>query len=401
MRISLLLRREPFGAVLEQTLARYWQERHGRACDVRWGSRAATGKGAAQWWDGNSYLNYFATRNTPSGCLDLVRREYGRSVSRWKRPLQRAYVAAGTSAWTRRLLMPLHFSVSPAVPEGGRCLVVGGNHRLRIVDPAKRWSAVLHKVGARERFIANELAFRTAHAHPFIPELLEVGAARTWFCERYLELTGVTRLPPVRAKEVAAEALQLLSRHVIASSVKSATITDWSHQLVQAVLALLASGFEALFSYGAEVEELAVRLGQLAATAGLFEIGVAWSHGDFQMGNLMDDGQRAWIIDWECVDRRFAGYDPLTYALGSRGPGRLAEKLRGLLEQTTHPAHPILAGWPGVDWKAGSRRAMLAVYLLEEILFHLNENSDRILFDPAGSFRPYFDEIDEAAQLLK
>lgn|GEM_PF-4902584 len=41
----------------------------------------------------------------------------------------------------------------------------------------------------------------------------------------------------------------------------------------------------------------------------------AVTHGDFEPGNIIANGDRYWLTDWEYSDRRQAAYDGLVYVL--------------------------------------------------------------------------------------
>ena len=62
MRTSLLLQREPFGRILEETLERYWSSRGGARYAVTWYPRnpgeGVITKDGSQAWFGNIYFNY-------------------------------------------------------------------------------------------------------------------------------------------------------------------------------------------------------------------------------------------------------------------------------------------------------------------------------------------------------
>jgi len=79
------------------------------------------------------------------------------------------------------------------------------------------------------------------------------------------------------------------------------------------------------------------------------QILTALTHGDFQPGNILVDGDRVWLIDWEYSARRQVGYDALVYALCSRFPSPLTGvhcpgARRWRLNRGTCLARDVLAG---------------------------------------------------------
>ena len=124
----------------------------------------------------------------------------------------------------------------------------------------------------------------------------------------------------------------------------------------------------------------------------------AQTHGDFQPGNILADKDRIWLIDWEYTKRRQAAYDGLVYALRSRYPNGLAERLRQEMES---PTNPILASWPGLNWtEANERKVALALFLLEELDLYLAENDNKLFYTLSGGMFQFIEELDFCIQQL-
>src|SRR6266404_3505895 len=104
MRISLLLQREPFGNILEKTLAAFLYSRTGNCHAVSWYGRKTDLKTlrrcGRQPWLGNVYLNAIFAPDVAPSTLAPVCREFSHSETWWKRPAQRAYVALSAQPWT-------------------------------------------------------------------------------------------------------------------------------------------------------------------------------------------------------------------------------------------------------------------------------------------------------------
>ena len=134
MRISLLLRREPFVEILQRTLARYWASKHNDDFRVQWISRGQrVSRQTEQQWLCNQYLNaIFLPSIDPTG-LEPIRKEFSHSQSVWRRPIQRLYVSMATGTWSRRLSHAT-LNVSPEVPDGEQKVIVPGNQKVRILD---------------------------------------------------------------------------------------------------------------------------------------------------------------------------------------------------------------------------------------------------------------------------
>jgi len=103
----------------------------------------------------------------------------------------------------------------------------------------------------------------------------------------------------------------------------------------------------------------------------------AVTHGDFQPANILVNRDGVWLIDWEYLARRQAGYDALVFALRSRFPAGLAKRLRRIVSEGDSTQPLPLADWPGLNWQDASwRRVHWRLFLLEELALYLEENAN-------------------------
>jgi hypothetical protein len=313
MRTSLLLQREPFRDILTATLSRHWSATTGGAQQVAWGLA-----GPGQKWWGNRFLNCFAAQGTPASAFEVLRREYSRAPTWWRRPLQRAYVEAGTRFPTLRLLANAGFTVQPGVPAAGCTVVLGGNHRLRLLRPALERSTVVLKEGFAARHFENEIILRETLRPRCAPDLLACSRKERWFDETYVVGTPLNRLSGVDAGPWRVEAAANVGREVVEPSLAWIGAQEWGQEMKKRFALLVAD------CPVAGAKELLALAGALAGKAGSGgRLPVAWSHGDLQDANILKTESRIWVIDWESAARRFAGYDyfVLATAARQRGPG--------------------------------------------------------------------------------
>ena len=124
MRISVLLKREPFGLILEKTLSHYWSNLLGSSVRVSWGESSSE----KYLWKGNIFLNFFCTYDADQSCFHNIIREYGYSSSYWRRGLQSLYVRAAVTPPFRHYLSQVSFRVSREFQMPIK-LVIGGRNR--------------------------------------------------------------------------------------------------------------------------------------------------------------------------------------------------------------------------------------------------------------------------------
>lgn len=402
MRVSLLLAREDFGRILEDTLSAHWHERFGREFKVCWGRPQTGPTVAVQQWHGNKYLNFFATDIAPNACMRFIRREYGRSVGLLRRPLQSAYVRLGTTALTRRALSQVAFTVTPPSPDGGKCILMGGNHRLRFLEPEQNTFRVVLKRGAARDYVSNEIAFRRSVPSSIIPRLMDVSATGNWFSEEFVQARGITRSHPDRGRAVQKEAIRRMIGEIVEPAIRYAPLFEVAAQRAQTIGEKLEGTPRLSPRCRAEVGQLTAELMAIVNERewGRCSTGISWSHGDFQLGNMMDGDDCVWVVDWENVGWRSTGYDPLTLVLQSRRAGQLPRQLERMLIDERHPAHAIMKTWPGIEWGPKTRPVYVALWLLEEVIFHLKEKLEETVADPEPALETHVAEWTACATIL-
>lgn len=398
MRISLLLRREPFGEILSATLERFLPQLTGRAHQVKWYPRAARrapfGGGQShahaageQSWLCNFYLNAIFTSEAGGKTLEPVVREFGRSAVWWRRPAQKAYVDLAAWRLTAALLAQARVGITPAIPDDGDLLFVGGNHKLRLLDRKNKRAYGIHKEGFSTNFLAREIdARRLAEklALP-VPKLDMVAADGTWFSEHYISGTPLNRIVErATAEGVLVEmksALARLSLHTLRETSVGVYVAELAANIRRDVAANKLLGAAAAAGGRIAWEERLQKMLRLLEPEGGRSIRTALAHGDFQPANILHHGESSssWLIDWELSARRQAGYDALVYAMRSRFPVGLAARLRGFWQAggAEPESECLLADWPGTAWESGEARKLSAtLLLLEDAAMQLEENAN-------------------------
>ena len=386
MRISLLLQREPFGIILEQTLARFLQCWTKQPHEVRWCDGrpdvSLIRRRRQQPWLCNIYLNAIFVPEAGGPIFDPVRREFARSLLWWRRPAQRAYVDLSTSRLGARWLAQASVGISPALPRADQLLIIPGNHKIRLLDHAKGVVYGILKSGFPPGFMQREVQARQQAAELGVPvpplDVVEEDGA--WFQERYVSGTPLNRLGDEavvhRAVADATDALQRLLK----STMQQELLNDYVEQLAAQTRAQLSANH--LLSEDqkqAVLHTLDCILPQLKALRSAVggRVLTSLTHGDYQPANLLVNGDGVWLIDWEYAARRQTGYDALVFGLRSRCPAGLADRLQAfVLGHVDGTLAGVPKGWPGTDWDQPESRGVSAMlFVLEELVLHLEENA--------------------------
>lgn len=388
MRVSLLMAREPFGEILAATLAEYWTVRYGEKYRVDWVSHALE----QPWW-GNTYLNFFAASDTPEEAFSVLRREYSHSRVAWRRPLQKLYVRAATTFPMLRWLSNASFSVTPPVVDAGKILVLGGNHRLRLLEPQRGRSVVILKKGFNPKHIRDEIQLRTELRPACAPHLSAANAEEGWFEEAYVVGTPINRLSPDEEVKRKEDAVRSLWSQVVQPSLSWVSGDDWRVRIVGKFRELTercdARG-------GAELLRLAEELADLVVEElRVGELPFSWTHGDFQEANIVASEPETWVIDWESADHRFAAYDFFQLATGGRWsdggwPDRVAAAAAGA-SQTE------LLKWlqtmPDLKCRGEPPRAWTLAFLMEELWYRAADDADPMFYRPGSNWPAIRNEV--------
>lgn len=358
MRVSDLLVREPFGAILERTLSSYWSEVCGREISVYWGE----GGDGEHEWRGNSYLNFFCTRDVDPRCFDNIVREYSYSRAWWRRGAQSLYVRAAVTPPVRDWLCGNRFRVSAPIPEANQQLVIGGRNRLRILHPGAGQSIVISKHGFPRSGFEREVAARQGFAATVAPRFFGLLANGQAFAEEYFVGTPANRLSDAVAMAARQSACIRLVEEVHRPSLRVVSMT--------AHLGVLA---ERIADFSPVAGDQAGRLVDfLADIVGRAPLGLVVTHGDFQNANILVDRKALHIIDWETAAERAQVYDLATLSADIRLARDRFEAWRREIETWLDGAMPVPGLLVPIEGRA-SLAGHAGVWWLEESVFQLEE----------------------------
>jgi hypothetical protein len=379
MRLSLLLEREPFPQILEQTLTHFWGQHFEREISVRWVNGHTTPKLGEQVWLVNAWLNAIFVPEAEPPIFDPIRREFSRSLVWWKRPLQSAYVHLAATPPTARLLAQARLHVAPPIPQAERQLLVGGNHKIRWLQAEAGVAYGICKAGFDNRFMQQEIAARqqAAACGLPVPELLKADAAGGWFAEQYVSGTPINRLADTTAAEAAVQQAMTALERLYAATATMATVAGYAGQLRQRIGDLIQPHHLLAAAEKDTLFQLAERLYRpLAGDTTAWPLALA--HGDFQPANILLNESGVWLIDWEYAQLRQRDYDRLVFTLQARFPAGLGPRLRRFVQ----------AGWPepwSTTWPpVAARDAVISLFMLEELELHLSQINQLPLARPGA-----------------
>jgi hypothetical protein len=407
MKIGLLLQREPFGKILEQTLSQYLTERYGRTYQVRWYDHIPGDISRdEQLWFCNPHLNVIFLGNAEPQTLAPTRMVFANSPFPWRRPLQWGYVQIATRRPTARWLASMAMSTTPSVPGGEHLVLWGGNSRLYLADVSGQRVCAIQKHGFGVTGMMRDLRARRQPGNWPIPRILDAAPDGTWFEQPYVAGRPLNVLPPGKhAVSLQEEAFSFLRRWVDLTQTEE-SVADYVQQTAARIRSDLAQ--TGLLSQRDRTDVIAwvdaamETIGRLEKRGGN-TLTTAVGHGDFQPGNIfVDDDNHLWVIDWENLDRRQLLYDVLVFGLPSRQSSGLVQRLENLLSNRERwLQRPGFQKWPELrDCTPARLRLTAAVFLLEEMAFYLAESRNPVFTRMSAGWMAFRSERDRALSVV-
>jgi thiamine kinase-like enzyme len=257
------------------------------------------------------------------------------------------------------------------------------NRNYRVTDPARgRFVARLGDdipVHGVMRF--NELAAaRAAHAAGLSPEVVhaELGVLVTRHIDGVTLDPEMVRLPVNRSRivDLVRRCHEEVPRHL-----RGPSLIFWPFQVIRGYAGALEDAGSRLVPALPRLRTLAERLERAVGP-----VRIVFGHNDLLAANLLDDGERLWLIDWD-----YAGFDSPLFDLAnlSSNNGFSPEEDASLLE--AYFGHPPDAALDR------SFRAMRCVSLLREALWGgVSEHHSTLDFDYVAYADDYLDRFEHA-----
>lgn len=233
----------------------------------------------------------------------------------------------------------------------------------------------------------NELsAARAAHAAGISPEVIH--SAKGMLVSRYI--AGRTLTPAdVRETDNLVRIVDLVRRchHGVPRFLRGPSLVFWPFQVIRNYLALLGEAHT--HPTGVDLAVLSERAAWLERALG--PVDIVFGHNDLLAANLIDDGERLWLIDWD-----YAGFNSPLFDLANLSSNNAftADLDRQLLDA-------YFAGGAN-DSVARGLLAMKCASLLRELLWAaVSQRNSTIDFDYAAYAADYVARFEQMWQYIR
>jgi hypothetical protein len=365
MRLDLLLKREDFARIFEQSLQKFLIDAFGNVTSVNW-RRGFNGSNALLV---NTKLNVIYSRNIDRSKFRSIVSEYAYHPNILRRFLQKTYIQFASSKYFEWLFVDIRVEVSPWVGDLDKLCIIPGNHSIRIVDLKLSRCRIVLKYGFDAQFINNEINLREKYSFLPLPKLLNVDSAGLWHEEVQVSALPLNRIDSQDIKNKALLEAQNSLLTLYDKTLVKVNISSYLESLHDSCCGLIAKLSEIYSQKDKDRINTVLRL----LMDGLnelndYEIELVQSHGDFQPANILIDNtnQQLYLIDWEYSAKRTLYYDALVFSTQCRFPHGLSERLRTLLSETN------------MSWKWCMKNTSTKLSKLELILFLIEDLTVRL-----------------------
>ncbi len=260
------------------------------------------------------------------------------------------------------------------------------NRSIRIFDFENNISVSIQKKGFTDYFFNKQLKFRLNNHFCFIPTILNND--ENWFAEPLLDGHMLAReTDPEKYAEFQSKAIDYV--HQIGANTESEEeVSSYSLSLIRKIENQLSRALsdKQIMTYSKTNDIILSIKNYLIHEKNKFPCVV--SHGDFQAGNIWVSKDNVYIIDWETVDKRSCWYDEITIKYGTRYYGGVKRLVDDVLSHS-------LCVTLNSKFESLSEKAVLALYVLEDIEFYLEDMLELPGVAGKKTFDQYMNELSE------
>ena len=294
MKITTLSKREDYKSIILKSLLKYLGNQNDKLDNIE----------MTRYYI-NKRLSIIYSDNTPDHLFYKSIAEYSYNINSIKRIFNILYVKLTSIKFLRKLFsddfiyLPTFFS---------NFAIIGGNHRIRILNFANSEFLVLLKNGESSQFIFNELKVRSMPQVNYLPSIKHE-LNNSWFYETYESGIPFNRINLGKEKKIKHfnNLFHIHNTNLILPTKEKVNIKIYLQNIQTEIINFIKKG-----NFPLELLPITYQLFSdldKYFQNSNFEIITSITHGDFQEGNLRIQENKIIVIDWESSDRRFFLYD--------------------------------------------------------------------------------------------
>jgi len=384
MKINTLLKREPFEKIFEKTIGSFFRDFTNCYHSVKWETKSNFNKvtGSAQQWYCNPLINSVFVKNVNPKVFNSINGEYSYNPLRpWRSVIQKFYLILSEYNVTAVSMSKYIIHIYPPIEDAENKLILGGNTKIRIIDIVDKMVYVILKEGFNRKYLEKEIYVRINFPFIPIPKIIINDSDKIWYCEEYITGISPNRMAVKKGQAVIIEVVEHIHK-MLNETKKKVQLTEYVLSLQRKI----NDNIEQISCIDVKVKKdikyLASTLTSQLYSYSVFGITVAYCHGDFHQGNILSDGEKFWILDWEYSGYKQIGYDLFILLIESRiEDGFHSRFLKMMYDELDNEKMDLIKNWPEINWNDKPLKEMyLFLFLLEELDFHVEEKSNSIFY---------------------
>lgn len=402
MKISLLLEREDFKKIFEKTLEGFLLDLFKKKHSVSWGNKKYdySQNEKCQIWFCNQLINSIFVDGVDQRVFDPIIGEYAfNPLKPWKTPFQKLYLYLLKNNKISLLLSQYTININPPIKNPQSKLIIGGNTKIRILDQRKEKVYVILKKGFSKKYLERECYVRESFPFITVPKIHTSNKNSFWYCEEYITGLSPDRMGK-KGEEILKDSIKMI-HNLINKTNKEENHNTYLELIKNRILNRLKS----IEHFNKDLKKriisiLEILLNHLELSDNA-SFSLSYCHGDFQQGNIIFDGEKTWILDWEYSGFKQPGYDIFVLLLQSRVPKMLTKNfLRFYDGDTSKKENLMLKQWPKIKWSNGYKHFHLILFLVEELDLHIEDNSNVRFYNPSTGLLNYIESVDIIIKLI-
>jgi hypothetical protein len=367
MRLDLLVKRENFAKIFEQSFSRYLTDVFRVTHDVSWKYNSLCSHSLLI----NYKLNVIYSKNIDRTKLKSIMSEYAYHSNLVRYFLQKTYISLSSCIYFEWIFTKNRVEVMPWISELDNLCIIPGNHSIRIIDLQASSCRVILKDGFNAQFINNEIHLREKYRFLPIPKLLNVDLSGLWYEEEQVSALPFNRInnKNIKAKVLLEACSSLLNLYD--ATVEEVDTHDYLKSLNEPCCDLV-DRLPSVYNKE-ERDRIKSVLDWLTSNTNapsVCNIELVQSHGDFQPANILIDNidQQLYLIDWEYTAKRSVYYDALVFATKCRSPQGLSKRIKLVLNETD-----VSWNWCIKNTSTKLSKLELTIFLVEDLIVRLSE----------------------------
>ena len=264
---------------------------------------------------------------------------------------------------------------------------------------------MIKKIGFEKEFIINDINVRDENPYLPVPRIRKTAKDESWYSEDLILGTPINRLKDPSRVQAAIRSVTLPLFKLFTKTAEEIETKKYVEDINRRVEEQIRKNKLLQISEREDLQKGIERLFKVVETMiqkGPRKIFLCQTHGDFQPANILVDDRQTWLIDWEYTGIRQIAYDGLVFALKSRFPQGLSNRIMRGITGDLPECQRVLAEWPHVEWQNKSERhRILALFLIEELDHKMREISNPMFMSLDQGFRTFCEEMKRGIPFLQ